>query len=243
MKNLELFKQVKINLLKDFGLTHSFFEINVNTIFYTWIVLIVITILACMARMALKRDNSIGQYLVVSFIKSFKEQVVESIGRFEFNHFAFISSLFLFILFCNIISLIPFIDEPTVDLNTTIGLGFVSFFYVQSSAIAYNGLWYYIKGYLEPFFLLAPVNIIGTLSTIISISFRLFGNIFGGAVINHLFHSAISGVLLFELAGIISGLNLLLTMFFVLFEGVIQAFVFSMLTLTYLAVEIQEEHE
>lgn len=97
----------------------------------------------------------------------------------------------------------------------------------------------YIKGFLEPIFLFAPVNIVSSLSTIISMSFRLFGNIFGGAVITHLFHGAIAGILALEILTI--PINILLTFFFVLFEGFIQAFVFSMLTLTYLAVEIQEE--
>lgn len=243
MKNLELFKQTKLTPFKDFGFTHSFWEVNLNTILYTWLVLVVICVIIVMARYALKKENSMGQFLVLSFAKTFKEQIIENLGFFEFKHFAFISSLFIFILLCNIISIIPFVDEPTIDLNTTLALGLISFFYVQANSIKYNGIVEYIKGYFFPIFILMPVNIIGTLSTIISISFRLFGNIFGGAIIAHLFHTAIGGVIALEIAGIVTGINLLLTMFFVLFEGFIQAFVFSSLTLTYLSVEIQHEEE
>lgn len=240
MKNLELFKQQKVNFFHGLGLTNSFWEVNLHTLIYTWIVLVALIVLIIVARFYLHKKNSIIQHLLFSFIKSFRSQVVESIGKFYFNHFSFISSLFLFIFLCNIISLIPYVEEPTIDLNTTLGLGIVSFLYVHGVSIKHNGIITYVKDYFFPFFLLFPVNVIGTLATVISISFRLFGNIFGGAIINSLFAHAINGVLVFEMAGILSGINLILTFFFVLFEGFIQAFVFSMLSLTYLAIEIQE---
>lgn len=241
MKNLELFKQIKLNPFSNFGLTGQFWQLNLNTIFYTWIVLIALIIIIITSRICIKRNNSTGQYLVLSFIKAFRDQLVESSGAFNFNHFALVVSIFIFILLCNLISLIPFVDEPTVDLNTTLAMGIISFCYIQSASIRQHGIISYIKGFLEPIFLFAPVNIISSLSTIISMSFRLFGNIFGGAVIGHLFHSAIAGSIILETASI--GVNIILAFFFVLFEGFIQAFVFSMLTLTYLAVETQEETE
>lgn len=241
MKNMKLFEQHSVNFFHDLGLTHSFWQVNVHTIINTWVVLGLIVILVLAARYYLNKENSIGQFLVLSLIKNFKAQVIESIGKFYFSHFAFVTSLFIFIFLCNIVSLIPYIEEPTIDLNTTLGLGLVSFIYVHANSIKAHGLVEYIKGYFFPFFLLMPVNVIGTLATIISISFRLFGNIFGGAIINSLFTHAISGSILLETAGILSGINIILAMFFVLFEGFIQAFVFSMLSLTYLAIEIQEE--
>ena len=86
-----------------------------------------------------------------------------------------------------------------------------------------------------------PLNIIGKISSIISVSFRLFGNIFGGSIITKLYFTAIQGSVLFELLGIFSGLNLLIVCFFTLFEGLLQAFVFAMLTLTYLSIGCSEE--
>jgi F-type H+-transporting ATPase subunit a len=85
-----------------------------------------------------------------------------------------------------------------------------------------------------------PLNVIGKLSSIISISFRLFGNIFGGAIITKLYFGAIGGSIILELLGLLSGLNFLIVAFFTLFEGLLQAFVFAMLTLTYLALSTQE---
>ena len=241
MKNLELFGQETYNPFLQFGLTNDFWNINLNTIFHTWAVIVLIFFILFLTKFYLKKDNGVGQYLILSFVKSFKNQVEDSVGRFEFKYFAFITSIFIFIFLSNIISIIPFIEEPTVDLNTTLALGITSFLYVQINSIISNGLKNYIKEYFMPFFLLFPVNVIGTLATIVSMSFRLFGNIGGGAIIISLWHASIGGAILFEFVGIISGMNLLLAGFFVLFEGFIQAFVFSMLSLTYLAMEVQHE--
>lgn len=241
MKNLELFKEATWKPLAQFGLTHQFWSIFPETLIYTWIVLGVLIVIIGLARYAMKKQDSIGQYLVLSFTNIFKEQVTESIGYFAFNHFAFVTSLFIFIVICNTISLIPFVEEPTIDINTTLGLGLTSFIYIQGASIRANGFIGYIKQYFYPFFLFFPVNVIGHLSSVISISFRLFGNIFGGSVIMQLWSGLISGILVFELLGIISFLNLLITGFFILFEGFIQAFVFAMLSLTYLAAELHHE--
>ena len=86
-----------------------------------------------------------------------------------------------------------------------------------------------------------PLHVIGKLATIVSISFRLFGNIFGGAIIAHIYLSSIEGSLLWELLGILTGTNLIITIFFGLFEGFLQAFVFSMLSLTYLSIAINHD--
>jgi F-type H+-transporting ATPase subunit a len=90
---------------------------------------------------------------------------------------------------------------------------------------------------------LFPLNVIGKLSSIVSISFRLFGNVFGGSIISKIYLSFISGSIIFETIGLLSGINFLIIIFFGLFEGFIQAFVFAMLTMTYLSVAIQSEKE
>jgi F-type H+-transporting ATPase subunit a len=86
-----------------------------------------------------------------------------------------------------------------------------------------------------------PLNVIGKLATVVSISFRLFGNIFGGSIISSIYFNAIQGRFLLELIGLISGINLIMVLFFGIFEGFLQAFVFSMLSLTYLSIALQGE--
>jgi F-type H+-transporting ATPase subunit a len=67
-------------------------------------------------------------------------------------------------------------------------------------------------------------------------SFRLFGNIFGGATISNIYFGAIKGSFVLETLGLFSGINIIITLFFGLFEGFLQAFVFTMLSLTYLSI-------
>ncbi len=238
-----------INLLEEgswqpfasFGFTHPFFSISYHTVLQTWVILLVIGILTFFVAYCLRKPDSIGHYLVVSFVEYFMNLTEQSLGMRSFAHFSFVTSLFIFIFLCNSISVIPWLEEPTKDLNTTLALGITAFSYTQLYAIRLHGLWGYLKEYFAPFFIMLPLNIIGRLSTVISISFRLFGNIFGGAIISKIYFSAIQGSIVLETLGIISGLNLVIVLFFALFEGFLQAFVFTMLTLTYLSIAIYGE--
>ena len=126
---------------------------------------------------------------------------------------------------------IPGFMEPTRNLNVPLGLGVLAVSIVHITAFKVKGVWGHLKNYVNPvknpLFLL---DIIGELSKIVSISFRLFGNVLGGAIIILVVSSLVSYVV-FPV-----GLNL----FFGLFVGTIQAFVFTMLALTYIGVEISE---
>ena len=211
-------------------------------------------------------------------IKFFRDLAVESFGHFSYDYFSFVAALFFFTLACNMVGLLPFIEEPTQDLHTTFALGLSSFLYVQAVKIKSNGLRGYVKEYFEPFFLMLPLNLIGEVAKVVSMSFRLFGNILGGSIV---FLIAVQFVGLFKFwfmltvlfmvplywilgkvvhlrshpwlhKSLMSVMGLLFflpgaQMFFGIFEGLIQAFVLTMLTLTYLSVavsgaETEEEH-
>lgn len=241
MAHFAVFKEEVVRPFAKFGLTHVFWTVNLQTVIATWMVLAALALLVGITHLTLNRRLNIVSFLVVSFVKKFKELIDQTLGQFHFRHFTFIGSIFIFILTCNTISLLPGIEEPTNDIMTTLALGITAFLYTQFSSIESNGLINYLKGYLKPFFIMLPLNIISNLATIISISFRLFGNIFGGAVISSLWHSAISYSFATQIIGLLSGINLTITLFFVLFEGFIQAFVFAMLSLTYLSLEVRAE--
>ncbi len=235
-----VFDQPQIAPLASLNLTHEFWSLNINTLIYTWITLLILVITIWFARKALNRNNSIGQYLVIQYVQFFRDLVTQSIGQFNFRHFAFIGTLFTFILFCNLMALIPGMGEPTSDLMTTFALGITGLCYAQFAGIQAHGILGHFKNYLQPFALMLPLNIISHFAEVLSLSFRLFGNISGGAMITHLWHSAISNSLIKQLMGLFFGINLIVLAFFGLFEGLIQAFVFSILSLTYLALEVKE---
>lgn len=242
MEGFNLFEQHFWQPFKRFGFTHPFFNVELNTLIATWIVLALLLFAGIAIRAIIKKpaDNA-ARYLAMSFIRMFRETVVQTLGFFSLKHFSFITALFIFIMLCNFISLIPGTEEPTKSLSTTLALSLISFIYIQYYAIKAHGIKTYLKEYLTPLFIFLPLNVIGKIATVISMSFRLFGNIFGGSTIAAIYYHTLYGSPLLEAFGSFSGFNLLITLFFVIFEGSIQAFVFAMLSLTYLAAAITEE--
>ncbi len=272
---INLFKYTVIKPLSYFGLTNSFFDVNIDTLFYTWLGMVILFSLALLARKyMLRNEYSISAIILENSIDFFADLCKESLGCFQYRFFCFITAIFFFTLTCNIVSLLPFVEEATKDLNTTLALGISCFTYVQTQKIKQVGLWGYIKSYGEPLIFLIPLEIVGRFSSIISLSVRLFGNILGGYIIFDLLRNLIGiykvpymlgsiiTLILYFLASkyldlkkyffIKIYLQVLLVavffitgvqMFFGIFEGFIQAFVISMLTLTYLSAALGSEHE
>lgn len=230
--------------LAQWGFTHPFFTLNFDTILNTWLILGTLALLGVIARWFLhKRPQSILSFMILAFVRFFKDMTEQTLGAFKAIHFYFGTSLFIFLFFCNCITLLPFTEEPTQDLNTTLAMGIISFLYIQIFAIKTHGIAEYLKEYIRPLFIMMPLHVISKISSIISLSFRLFGNIFGGAVISRIYLHAIKGSIILESVGLLSGLNILISLFFTLFEGTLQAFVFAMLSLTYLSLAINAEEE
>ena len=155
--------------------------------------------------------------------------VVETLGPKLIGFTPYIVTIFIFLWICNIIGMIPIpgFMEPTRTLNVTMGMGIMVGIVVHATAIKHKGVGGYLKGYLTPMVIL---DVIGELAKVVSISFRLFGNILGGAIIILVVSSLVKFVVLPV------GLN----MFFGLFVGTVQAFVFTMLALSYISVAISE---
>ena len=164
-----------------------------------------------------------GQKWSVSSVEVFQEMLSE-----VKKYFPLICTLFMFLLMSNWLGMFPHMSEPTKDLNTPLSLGLLGFLIAHHAGIKAKGFKGYAKEYAEPMFFMAPLNVIGELAKVVSISFRLYGNILGGAIIilvvSHLIYSVL--------------LPPFLILFFSLFIGTIQAFVFTMLTLVYISVQV-----
>jgi F-type H+-transporting ATPase subunit a len=122
----------------------------------------------------------------------------------------------------------PFLRAPNADLNMTIAMALIAVITVQSLAIRAHGLGHYLKEFIAP--PIPGLHIIGELSRIISLSARLFGNVFGGEVLLAVIVALT--VSLWGLAGIVPAIFYGLELFF----GLIQAVLFAMLTLIYISV-------
>ena len=204
--------------------------INIEVIVMTWIVfaaLIVLGLFTSWKKNILPRPMQIFGELVVSTLYDLTE---DALGEEHAKKYApMICALFLFLLLSNWLGIIPNLEEPTKDLNTPLGLGLMGFAIAHYAGIKSKGFKAYIKEYFQPIFFMMPLNLIGELAKIVSISFRLFGNIMGGSIIilvvSHLVYSVILPPFLYA--------------FFGLFVGTIQAFVFTMLTVVYISVQVK----
>ena len=204
--------------------------INLEVVFMTWIVfalLIVLGLAASRKRNILPRPIQALGELIVTLLYDLTE---DALGKELAKKYApMICALFMFLLLSNWLGIIPHLEEPTKDLNTTLGLGIMGFIIAHYAGIKSKGFKAYIKEYFQPIFFMMPLNLIGELAKIVSISFRLFGNIMGGSIIilvvSYLTYSLVLPPFLYA--------------FFGLFVGTIQAFVFTMLTVVYISVQVK----
>lgn len=226
-----------------FGLTGDFWTLQADTIRSTLLILGLIITISLFVNRCLQNKKSLVRFVALQYVYNFQDLLKQTLKESPINHLSFIASLFTFILFCNTIQIFPYFEEPTKDINTTLALGLISFFYVQFYSLKVNGLKAYMAEFFEPFVIMFPLHVVGKITSIISLSFRLFGNIFGGFIISSLYAKVVSSSVFLETFALMSGMNLAMLFVFGMFEGVIQAFVFAMLTLTYLSMELVHESE
>lgn len=196
------------------------------------IVAIVLIVLALVVNSKLKKAsineaptgflNAIEAYLDIV------NGLVEStMGKRNMVFAPYIFTLFSLLILSNISGLVG-LTAPTSNYSVTLTLALVTFFMVQVIGIkSSGGLFKYLKGFFEPFALLSPLNIIGELANPVSLSFRLFGNILSGGLIMALLNSAL-GMATPLIAPVFQ-------IYFDIFSGILQAFIFVMLTMVFVS--------
>ena len=200
--------------------------IRINaTLVYTWFVMGILVLGSWLISRNLRADVRMSRWqnLLEVLITMIQQQIREASRQEPKHYLPFIGTLFLFILVLNIVDIIPGISAPTTSLSTTAALATCVFLAVPIFGIARQGVGGYLSHYMRPSPLMLPFNIIGELSRTIALAIRLFGNMMSG--------SLIVGILL-SLAPLFFPV---LVQAFGLLIGVIQAYVFSILALVYIA--------
>ncbi|HOT92379.1 MAG TPA: F0F1 ATP synthase subunit A [Anaerolineae bacterium] len=156
------------------------------------------------------------------FIGFVSDTVSDMLGRPAEPFLPFLGAVILFLLLANNLGLLPFLVTPTKDINTPLAMALVVFFGVHYYGIREKGLWGYLKGLATPIFLL-PLEIIGQLSRTISLTLRLFGNVLSSEFIVTVIFSLVQPIapLPMMVLGTVS--------------GVLQAYIFTVLALSYIA--------
>ncbi len=186
-----------------------------------------------------------GQTLLEMFVAGITDFFGGILGEHGKKYIPFVGSFFIFILFLNYLGVIPGLQPPTADLNTTLALGITAVLGVQIIAIKENGIGGYLKHLAgnPPWLgvLMFPLEVIAQLSRAGSLAVRLFGNIFGEkSVVIELTKLGLI-VLIADAIPIIPVQVPML--FFGLFAGFLQAFVFTILTSIYIVLFIEHDDE
>ena len=215
----------------------------------TYFAVLVLVVFFIFATRKLKRiPEGKGQTLLEVFVGGIMDFFGGILGDHGRKYVPFVGSFFIFILFLNYLGVIPGLQPPTADLNTTLALGITAVLGVQIIAIKENGIGGYLKHLAgnPPWLgvLMFPLEVVAQLSRAGSLAVRLFGNIFGEkAVVIELTKLGLI-VLIADAIPIIPVQVPML--FFGLFAGFLQAFVFTILTSIYIVLFIEhgdEAHE
>ncbi len=225
-----------------------------ETLVISWLVMLIITLLCIWLTRGLKVEN-------ISKKQAFAEMLVEMADKFVIGNMGekfrymipFVAALFATSLFSNMISLLGF-RSPTADVNTEAAWAIVVFAMITFQKIKTGGIGGYLKGFTQPIPVLTPFNILSELATPISLACRHFGNILSGVVINGLIYAALAvassallglipgavGELLSHVPILAVGVPAVMSVYFDWFTGVMQAYIFCMLTTMYIANAAEE---
>jgi F-type H+-transporting ATPase subunit a len=201
---------------------------------YTWLIVLVLVGLGFMASRRVSLVPTGTQNIFETIIDSLESFMVEVTGEEGRAFFPYIGTLFLFILFCNLIGLIPGFYSPTANINTPLAMALCTFCYTHYLGVKYHGV-KYIKHFLGPVPALAPlffpIELIGHSARVLSLTLRLFGNIMGEDLVL---------LILLLLAG--KFLAPLPMMFLAVFTSAVQAFIFTLLSMMYFAGSMEHAH-
>ena len=203
-------------------------------IIYSWVVMIILVALGVIGAKSVTLVPSKLQNVLEIVIAGIEEFTIDITGEEGRWLFPLLATVFIYIFFCNIMGLLPGFFPPTANLNTTLSCALVVVIFTHVIGIKYHGA-KYIKHFLGPVWwmipLILPIEIIGHLARILSLSFRLFGNMMG--------HELVLAIL-FMLAGLFFAP--LPIMVLGIFVALVQAFVFYLLSVMYFTGAIEHAH-
>lgn len=206
-----------------------------ETVTVTWFIMAVLTVLSIIFTRNLERIPGKVQNVLEMLVDTINGLTKQTMGEDKVGFAPYVGTLMIFLAVANLIGLAG-LRPPTADVNTTMALAMITFTLIHVNGTRRKGLGGYLKGFTEPIVLITPINIIGEVATPISLGFRLFGNIVGGMIIMKLIYFALAG-LSTKILGASAPpifqafIPSILHGYFDVFAGVLQSFIFTMLTM------------
>ncbi len=195
------------------------------TVGFTWAVMAILVLAsrAVTARISEGETVSRWQMMVEVIVTRIRDQIADVGAEDPGRYLPFIGTLFLFIATANLLTIVPGYQPPTGSLSTTAALAICVLIAVPAFSVAKRGLGAYLKTYIRPTPLMLPFNIISEASRTLALAIRLYGNVMSGTVIVGILLSVAPFFfpILLQLLGLLTGL--------------IQAYIFAILAMVYIA--------
>ena len=208
-----------------------------ETVCWAVIVAVIMIVFAIISTRNLKQYPKGFQAVAELIVEVVYNFVKNTMGKHNIGFAPYIGTLFFFLLLCNALGLIGQ-RAATADMNFCFAMGILVFFLIQINSVKSKGVVHYLKEFAEPYPFMIPIKIIEEIVFPVSLSFRIFGNILAGFIIvelyMHMMHS-LSDKFHLPIPLLQAVTPLPVNAFFDIFEPFLQAFVFSILTMSFIA--------
>lgn len=211
-----------------------FFNVT-SALVIQWAIIVVVLILSVMYSNRVTKFPGRLQSVIEVGIEFAANTVEENMGQGTSNFIPYIGALSIYLFLLNMVGLFG-IKPPTADYSVALGIALTSFLVIQGYTIKKLGIGGYFKGYASPLAILLPINIMERIMLPVSLSLRLYGNVFAAAMIMELIYEALLGFNFITAIGIPIPFHF----YFDLFDGTIQMIIFVMLTM--INIKITSEH-
>jgi F-type H+-transporting ATPase subunit a len=197
------------------------------------VAIMLVLFLILRTRLSVDKPGKVQQLFEVIY-EFLRGEAHDQVGHDGYKYLGYFATVFLFILFCNLIGIIPGFASPTMTPSVPAGCALATFLYYNIAGIQVNGIVKYLKHFMGPMILLAPlmipIEIISHLARPLSLTIRLFANMFAGEKVTVVFIS----LTYFGIPALFMGLHV--------FVSFLQAYIFVLLTMMYVSGAVAHEH-
>ncbi len=203
------------------------------TVAFTWLVMAILTLGSWAITRRLSEGETVSRWQVALevIVTMIRDQIDQVGAKDPHRYLPFIGTLFLFVATANLLMIIPGYSPPTGSLSTTAALALCVLVAVPFFAILQRGVGGYLKSYIQPNIIMLPFNIISELSRTLALAVRLYGNVMSGTIIAGILISVapLFFPVLMQLLGLLTGM--------------IQAYIFAILAMVYIAAATRAERQ
>jgi F-type H+-transporting ATPase subunit a len=194
-----------------------------ETVVTTWSVMAILFLTSWLTTRRMRQSPGPWQAALEGLVSAIEDTIAAVTPQYADRLVPFIGTLWVFLAVANLVGVVPGLHGPTADLSTTAALAVLVFLSVHWYGIRIHGLRVYLRHYLEPNPIMLPFHVIGEISRTVALAVRLFGNIFS---------LEMAALLVLLVAGFLVPVPVLMLH---IVEALVQAYIFGMLALIYIA--------